>query len=169
MGVAGVYIHIPFCRSHCSYCDFATGMYEDGLAETYVRALLREIAAWCEVEQSSDVDTIYFGGGTPSLLTPRQISQILEAVHARFHIKPDAEVTMEMNPASIVSAPPPRSLRLGGEMPSEEAHRRDAEVAEIAQRKASSERQQRHDDSPDLSTQKLQTCARPDSITSTSI
>jgi oxygen-independent coproporphyrinogen III oxidase len=95
---AGVYIHIPFCRSHCSYCDFATGMYEDGPAEAYVRALLREIATWCEVEQPSNVDTIYFGGGTPSLLTPKQISQILEAVHARFHIKPGAEVTMEMNP-----------------------------------------------------------------------
>jgi oxygen-independent coproporphyrinogen-3 oxidase len=95
---AGIYIHIPFCRSRCSYCDFATGMYEDGLAEAYVSALMREIAAWCEVEQSPDVDTIYFGGGTPSLLTPKQISQILEAIHARFHVKPDAEVTMEMNP-----------------------------------------------------------------------
>jgi oxygen-independent coproporphyrinogen-3 oxidase len=153
---AGIYIHIPFCRSRCSYCDFATGMYEDGLAEAYVRALVREIAAWCEVEQPADVDTIYFGGGTPSLLTPKQISQILEAVHARFHLKPGAEVTMEMNPASIVSAPPPRSLRLGGEMISEDAHRRDPEVAEIAQRRGSSASHQTHDDRPELSTQKLQ-------------
>jgi len=95
---AGIYIHIPFCRSRCSYCDFATGMYESELAARYVHAVVSEIAAWREVEEPSDVDTIYLGGGTPSLLTPAQIEQILTAVRSRFKVVEGAEVTMEMNP-----------------------------------------------------------------------
>src|SRR6266700_3293329 len=100
---AGVYIHIPFCRSRCSYCDFATGMYESDLAARYVHAVVSEIGDWREVEEPSDVDTIYLGGGTPSLLTPAQIEEILKAVRDRFNVLDGAEVTMEMNPASIVS------------------------------------------------------------------
>src|SRR3989441_10791971 len=95
---AGIYIHIPFCRSRCSYCDFATGMYESELAARYVHAVVSEIAAWREVEEPSDVDTIYLGGGTPSLLKPAQIEQILTAVRSRFKVVEGAEVTMEMNP-----------------------------------------------------------------------
>ena len=53
MILAGIYIHIPFCRSHCSYCDFATGMYESDLAERYVRALCREIPEWDEIESDT--------------------------------------------------------------------------------------------------------------------
>ena len=126
---AGVYIHIPFCRSRCSYCDFATGMYESELAARYVHAVVSEIAAWREVEELSDVDTIYLGGGTPSLLTAAQIEQILKAVRDRFKVLDGAEVTMEINPASIVSAPP--------------------RIAEISQRKDNS-----HE--PELSSDKLQ-------------
>ena len=74
MDRAGVYIHVPFCRSRCSYCDFATGAYEGALAERYVRALAREIESFTRVEGRAEVDTIYFGGGTPSLLTPAQVS-----------------------------------------------------------------------------------------------
>ena len=95
---AGIYIHIPFCRSRCSYCDFATGMYESELAARYVDAVVSEIAAGREVEQPSDVDTIYLGGGTPSLLTPAQIEQILKAVRDRFKVLDGAEVTIELNP-----------------------------------------------------------------------
>ncbi len=95
---AGIYIHIPFCRSRCSYCDFATGMYESELAARYVYAVVSEIAAWREVEEPSDVNTIYFGGGTPSLLTPAQIEQILKAVRDRFKVLDGAEVTIELNP-----------------------------------------------------------------------
>ncbi len=149
---AGIYIHIPFCRSRCSYCDFATGMYEGELAERYVHALTSEIAKWSEVETPSAADTIYFGGGTPSLLTPAQIARVLKAVHDRFEIVEGAEVTMEMNPASIVSAPPRRSLRLGGEMETENSHRRDAEVAETTQRNAV---ESANDENPELSSEKL--------------
>src|SRR2546425_9395317 len=95
---AGIYIHIPFCRSRCSYCDFATGMYESAIAERYVGALCSEVNDWCEIEGPSVVDTIYFGGGTPSLLTTSQIGSIAAAVHGRFEVTNGAEVTLEINP-----------------------------------------------------------------------
>lgn len=104
MSQAGLYLHIPFCRSHCSYCDFATGMYEADVAERYVQALCREVSKWNEIENPFAVDTIYFGGGTPSLLITSQIERILEAVSDRFEIIDDAEVTLEINPASISSS-----------------------------------------------------------------
>jgi oxygen-independent coproporphyrinogen-3 oxidase len=101
MSNAGVYIHIPFCRARCSYCDFATGMYEHDIAERYVAALIKEISVWSEVAEPSPVDTIYFGGGTPSLLYAPQIEGILKAVSGRFNIAEAAEVTIEINPASV--------------------------------------------------------------------
>jgi len=76
-------------------------MYEGELAERYVHALTREISTWSEVETPSAADTIYFGGGTPSLLTPLQIERILKAVHDRFDVISGAEVTIEMNPAAV--------------------------------------------------------------------
>jgi oxygen-independent coproporphyrinogen-3 oxidase len=151
MILAGVYLHIPFCRARCSYCDFATGMYESDLAERYVRALCREISVWSEIENPVAVDTVYFGGGTPSLLAPPQIERILKAVHDRFEVIDGAEVTMEMNPASLISAPP-RSLRLRGEIAIENTHRRDAEVAETTQGNAT---EASNAESPELSSEKL--------------
>jgi oxygen-independent coproporphyrinogen-3 oxidase len=99
MTYAGLYIHIPFCRSRCSYCDFATGLYQSELAERYVRALVDEIAA--SRKARARVDTVYFGGGTPSLLTPAQLDQILSALHRQFDIDSDSEVTVEMNPGTV--------------------------------------------------------------------
>ena len=101
MDRAGVYIHVPFCRSRCSYCDFATGAYEGALAESYVRALALEVEAFDRVEGRTEVDTVYFGGGTPSLLTPAQVSRVLEAVGRRFEVDARAEVTLEMNPGTV--------------------------------------------------------------------
>ena len=99
---AGLYIHIPFCRSRCSYCDFATGIYQDELAERYVTAVVEEIAGSANI--GSSVDTIYFGGGTPSLLTPAQLDRILSALHKHFEVQPDTEVTLEMNPGTVTPA-----------------------------------------------------------------
>lgn len=65
MKPAGIYIHIPFCLSHCSYCDFAIGMYNAATAERYVSSLASEIESWRKLERPEIVDTIYFGGGTP--------------------------------------------------------------------------------------------------------
>lgn len=101
MTTAGVYIHIPFCRSRCSYCDFATGLYQAQLAERYVSAVVSEITNWSEIEAPAEVDTIYFGGGTPSLLKPTQVEKILAAVKARFKVARDTETTMEMNPGNL--------------------------------------------------------------------
>lgn len=96
---AGLYIHIPFCKSRCSYCDFATDVYRDNDAvERYVTALSSEIDSF---DADVSADTIYFGGGTPSLLTPVQLERIMNTVHKRFTIDPGAEITMEMNPATV--------------------------------------------------------------------
>lgn len=99
MTPAGVYIHIPFCRSRCSYCDFATDLYQADSAERYVDAIA------CELNSSliprQHVDTIYFGGGTPSLLSPAQLERILCAVGRHFIVHESAEVTMEMNPGTV--------------------------------------------------------------------
>jgi oxygen-independent coproporphyrinogen-3 oxidase len=100
MQPAGIYIHIPFCRARCSYCDFATGIYQAPLAERYVRALIVELERYHHPD-AHVVDTIYFGGGTPSLLSPAQLESILRAAHARFRVAPDIEITMEMNPGTV--------------------------------------------------------------------
>ena len=96
---AGLYIHIPFCRSRCSYCDFATGIYQGELAARYVRAVVDEIAA--SRHAGARLDTVYFGGGTPSLLTPAQLDQLLAIVDRQFHIDSGSEITMEMNPGTV--------------------------------------------------------------------
>ena len=96
---SGVYIHIPFCRSRCSYCDFATDVYKSAeIVESYVAALIREIENF---PFQQEADTIYFGGGTPSLLNPEQLEKILETVDVKFSVAEDAEITMEMNPATV--------------------------------------------------------------------
>ncbi|MFZ1699189.1 MAG: radical SAM family heme chaperone HemW [Pyrinomonadaceae bacterium] len=133
---AGIYIHIPFCKSRCSYCDFATDVYRDsGAVERYVAALCEEIRVrtacvsgrnelapedgLCQSGAppahagGSDFDTIYFGGGTPSLLAPKQVERILDAVRSTCDISPDAEITMEMNPATVTPESLARFRELG--------------------------------------------------------
>ena len=114
MTKAGVYIHIPFCRARCSYCDFATGTYESALAKRYVDAVCREIAAFRIGDPTLiEADTIYFGGGTPSLLSPVQVNQILSAVRSRYTVTDDAEITMEMNPGTVTAETLIEYRRLG--------------------------------------------------------
>ena len=97
---AGVYLHIPFCKSRCSYCDFATDVYRNAeTVERYVTALVKEIGVF--KGPKTPADTIYFGGGTPSLLAPAQVEKILAAVRDKFDVLPGAELTMEMNPATV--------------------------------------------------------------------
>lgn len=96
---AGVYIHIPFCRARCSYCDFATCGYDALFAERYVAAVEREIERF-DLAATSDADTIYFGGGTPSLLLPAQLDRLLRAVRRRFRVAADAEITLEVDPGT---------------------------------------------------------------------
>ncbi|HEX6279560.1 MAG TPA: radical SAM family heme chaperone HemW [Pyrinomonadaceae bacterium] len=97
---AGVYLHIPFCKSRCSYCDFATDVYRSSDAvERYVNALSREVGNF--QVGGLPADTIYFGGGTPSLLTSDQVAAISKNVHSKFEIANECEITMEMNPATV--------------------------------------------------------------------
>jgi len=114
MNSAGLYLHIPFCRSRCSYCDFATGMYEGATAERYVRALCLEIETWREVETPAPADTVYFGGGTPSLLTAAQIETILKTIQQRFNVDRAAEVTLEINPGDGDAASQRNANRVPG-------------------------------------------------------
>ena len=110
MIAAGLYVHIPFCSSRCSYCDFATGLYQSELAETYVRTVVEEIRSSREVKEH--VDTVYFGGGTPSLLSPPQLDRILCALREKFEID-EAEITLEINPGSVNSDKLREFQRLG--------------------------------------------------------
>src|SRR5437867_13186775 len=96
----GLYIHIPFCSAICNYCNFNRGLFDASLKEQYVGALLREIAAQGD---GSAADTIYFGGGTPSLLEPSEIASIIHACGRAFDVRPDAEVTLEANRATITA------------------------------------------------------------------
>ena len=106
--LAGIYIHIPFCASRCHYCNFATGGYEEDLARRYVEALSTEIErAGAEMHASPSraamraVDTIYFGGGTPTTLTIEQFSHLLTLCRRTFDVAPQAEITAEANPGSV--------------------------------------------------------------------
>lgn len=92
-----LYIHIPFCRRRCVYCDFYSTTSETK-KEEYVGALCREISNRAGELPSQHLDTIYIGGGTPSQLTPSQLTQIFHTIETTFHISSDAEITLEGNP-----------------------------------------------------------------------
>ncbi len=94
---ASVYVHIPFCRSKCGYCDFASFASLEHLYRDYVRALTEEIGR----SPRFLADTVYFGGGTPSLLPLEMTSDIMAAARKRFRIQKEAEITLEANPATV--------------------------------------------------------------------
>ena len=96
-GALGLYVHVPFCAAICSYCNFNRGLLDEDLKRRYVAALTEEI------ERSGDgsrVDSIFFGGGTPSLLAAGEVARVLAACRGAFDVAPDAETTLEMNPES---------------------------------------------------------------------
>ena len=95
--MAGLYVHIPFCRSRCRYCSFNSYMGLEGLIPRYVSALIAEAQGWAG---AIEVDTIYFGGGTPSLLSAGQLGDILGALRRAFVVDPGAEITVEVNPGT---------------------------------------------------------------------
>lgn len=99
----GLYLHIPFCLARCGYCDFNTYLHDPELARAYVGGLLTEIAAWGERPEvwRRAAETVYLGGGTPSLLAPPAVAEILDAVRSAFPLAPGAEVTLEANPGTV--------------------------------------------------------------------
>ena len=96
----GLYVHIPFCSAICNYCNFNRGLFDGALKDRYVRALLAQIE-W--EADGARADTIYFGGGTPSLLEPIEVRAIIEACRRSWNIPPDAEVTLEANPETVTA------------------------------------------------------------------
>ncbi len=92
----GLYLHIPFCKRKCAYCDFYSAVFSNELTDKYTTALQREIKQWGG-KLNRPIDTIYFGGGTPSLLNDR-LSPILDTVRESFSVRENAEITLEINP-----------------------------------------------------------------------
>jgi len=101
----GVYIHWPFCLSKCPYCDFNSHVRREGIDEArFVRAFAAEIAATAARVPGRTVSTIFFGGGTPSLMQPATVGAILDAVARHWQVAPDVEITLEANPTSVEAA-----------------------------------------------------------------
>lgn len=97
--MAGIYIHIPFCRKACHYCNFhfSTSL---GSAEAVVTSILKEISLRSS-EPIEEIQTIYFGGGTPSILEPEIINKMLQAIKVHYAVSNDPEITLEANPDDI--------------------------------------------------------------------
>jgi oxygen-independent coproporphyrinogen III oxidase len=108
----GIYISIPFCRSKCTYCNFASGVYPAADHERYVERVIEDMAdavAWTAkmgVELPRRVDTVYLGGGTPSLLAPELLARLFAAMRAQFDVEADAEITVECAPGQLADAMP---------------------------------------------------------------
>ncbi len=129
----GVYIHVPFCMSKCPYCDFYSIPKDPALIEDFAGALRNEIAYYGSIDEYTDkpVESIYFGGGTPCLLSEAQLEKIMHALRRSFDIMPDAEISMEANPAAVSAAKLREFRRLGLNRLSIGAQSFDAEVLRI--------------------------------------
>src|SRR5439155_7075441 len=105
----GIYISVPFCRTKCTYCNFASGVFSKAKYQAYVDRLCGDIAAAPEIasrQQASfqgKADSVYLGGGTPTTLEPQQLKQVFSAVRQRFHVSADAEITVECAPGSLTN------------------------------------------------------------------
>ncbi|MCD7803968.1 MAG: radical SAM family heme chaperone HemW [Oscillospiraceae bacterium] len=97
----GIYIHVPFCLRKCPYCAFYSVTYSESLKDDYVNAIARNIRRYSDMRLPCD--TVYFGGGTPSLLTPGDVNTVMEAIRSSFNLSPSSEITMEANPSSVTS------------------------------------------------------------------
>jgi oxygen-independent coproporphyrinogen III oxidase len=98
----GVYFHIPFCQSKCLYCHFISAPYRSEIAEKYHQSVLKELASCSSNDEK--VDSIYFGGGTPSIVPTHQISQLISASRKCFSVTEGCEISLEANPDAITEA-----------------------------------------------------------------
>jgi len=98
--MAGIYIHIPFCKTFCNYCDFYSITAQDS-REDFINALIKEAELQAGYTADEEIKTIYFGGGTPSLLLPEEAGSILKALRSTFKISTDPEITIEINPDDV--------------------------------------------------------------------
>lgn len=97
----GIYIHIPFCVKKCRYCDFNSYKIDIEKKKRYIKALEKEIEIYSKMDNKIKIDTIFLGGGTPSILKPDEIESIFEKLNSSFDISEDAEITMECNPGTL--------------------------------------------------------------------
>ena len=95
----GIYVHIPFCKSKCSYCDFTSFANKEKVIEKYIECLKKEIKN--KESNNCIIDTIYIGGGTPSFIESKYIKEIVETIKSKFKIKQEAEITIEINPGTV--------------------------------------------------------------------
>ena len=101
-GGFGIYVHWPFCAAKCPYCDFNSHVRHQAVdQERYVAAFQRELAHFAAWTPGRTVQSIFFGGGTPSLMMPRTVERILEAIAGHWSVDPDAEISLEANPSSV--------------------------------------------------------------------
>lgn len=96
-----LYLHIPFCKKKCRYCDFLSFPADDATQEAYVDALIKEIRVRAKEYRDYSVPTVFIGGGTPSVLAPEATAALMEAAAASFFVERDAEITMECNPGTL--------------------------------------------------------------------
>ena len=97
----GIYIHIPFCKKKCEYCDFISFSGIEEKQEQYVEALILDIKNSALQVKDYMIDTIYFGGGTPSYIESLFIAQILDTIKQNYKLKENAEITIEVNPGTV--------------------------------------------------------------------
>ncbi|MFV2091902.1 MAG: radical SAM protein, partial [Hyphomicrobiales bacterium] len=98
----GIYVHWPFCLAKCPYCDFNSHVRHGGPDEGRFRAaLLTELAWFARQTAGQTVATIFFGGGTPSLMAPQTVAAVLDAIAGHWRLRDDVEITMEANPTSV--------------------------------------------------------------------
>ena len=97
----GIYVHVPFCKAKCTYCDFASYPREAGKAELYFACLYKEMKARAAQLKGKDFDTVYIGGGTPSFVDEKYIRGALKCIKERFDLEEGAEVTIEINPGTL--------------------------------------------------------------------
>ena len=110
----GLYLHIPFCRSKCAYCDFYSLSGREDRMDAYTAALERHLIEVAPQAAQHLVDTVYFGGGTPSYLGEKRLVKLLKAVKKHYHVDPHAEITLEANPDSAGDWKALRTLRRAG-------------------------------------------------------
>lgn len=110
----GLYLHIPFCRQKCVYCDFYSLSHREQRMDEYTDALCAHLTQAAPSAAGCTVDTVYFGGGTPSYLGSERLVRLLATIQKHFSLTPDAEITLEANPDSAADVPALRSLRQAG-------------------------------------------------------
>jgi coproporphyrinogen III oxidase-like Fe-S oxidoreductase len=101
----GIYVHWPFCASKCPYCDFNSHVRAGGIDEArFLAAFRRELAHWAARRAGPVVTSVFFGGGTPSLMGAGTVGAILDAIASHWRVDPAAEITLEANPSSVEAA-----------------------------------------------------------------